>query len=182
LALNVVDDVVKVFEFLDSDVCLSGGAATAERTVALHALDSSDELTFLIVFSQDRSLRFKGVYTVELQRQRARKLFELPDANLPEIIEASDLSAYFKCVALFLLHCLKIPNLNDRFRAGTIRVPKPSAKFPEFANCRPRPTRAFSLVAANNNFCSNQLREGMQMINFAYKFIACQQNIGNGPT
>ena len=44
-----------------TDVCLSGGAAAAERAAALHALDASDEQTFVIVFAQDRALRFKGV-------------------------------------------------------------------------------------------------------------------------
>jgi len=37
-----------------------------------------------------------GLYHVELHRQRATKVFELPESNLPEYVYADQITHYFK--------------------------------------------------------------------------------------
>ena len=46
-------------------VCLCGEASAVHRLAALKAVDSSADQNFMIVFTLDRALRFKGVYTVD---------------------------------------------------------------------------------------------------------------------
>lgn len=58
-------------------VCLAGYHNTEKKNEALSALDSCESSHFLILLNQNKTLAFKGLYSLDLEEGKAEKLFGL---------------------------------------------------------------------------------------------------------